>query len=76
MVRKYTPTPSFRKYIIQYQGTLNFANISIFYKKSAFFVKIPCFTKIKIKLEPKKYFKFCFHQMKDERLLFNIYSGF
>ena len=36
LVRKYTPIFSSRKYTFQYQGPLNFSDVSIFSKKSAF----------------------------------------
>ena len=39
MVRKYTPIYSFRKYTFWSQGPLNFADVSLFYKNSAFFLK-------------------------------------
>ena len=37
LTRKYTFISSFRKYIFQYQGTANFADVSIF------LAKIQCF---------------------------------
>ena len=40
LVRKYTHMCSCRKYTFSYQGPLNFADVSIFCKKSAFLAKI------------------------------------
>ena len=39
LARKYTTISSFKKYNFQYLGPLNFAGVSIFCKKSAFFGK-------------------------------------
>ena len=38
LVRNYTHTLSFRKHTFQYQGPLNFANVSIFCKKNQQFL--------------------------------------
>ena len=40
LARKYTHVYSFKKYTFQYQGPLNFADVSIFYKKQRFLTKI------------------------------------
>ena len=47
LARKYKHICSFRKYTFQYQGPLNFADVSIFCKKSAFFGKNSTFTQSK-----------------------------
>ena len=46
LVRKYTHICSFRKYIFWYQGPLNFAVVSIFFKKPAFVTKIVLLLKV------------------------------
>ena len=40
LVRKYTHLCSFRKYTFQYQGPLNFANVSIFFSKNQHFFSL------------------------------------
>ena len=42
----YTHICSFRKYTFQYQGSLNFANVRIFFEKSGFFYQSRTFTQI------------------------------
>ena len=44
LARKYTPILSFRKYTLQYLGPLNFADVSIFLQKLAFFIQKSTFT--------------------------------
>ena len=44
LARKYTTISSFKKYNFQYLGPLNFAGVSIFCEKSAFFGKSSTFT--------------------------------
>ena len=66
---KYAPKCSFRKYIFQYQGSLNFADVSIFCKKSAFFGQISTFTQSNSVRAVLEIFQFCFQFLQDKRLL-------
>ena len=48
LLRKYTHIWSFREYTFQYQGTLNFADDSIFLQKISIFWQISNFTQSNI----------------------------
>ena len=58
-----------RKYTFQYQQLLNFADVTIFCRKSAFFVEISTFTQSNSMRAVLETFQFCFQFLKDKRLL-------
>ena len=60
LARKYTYICSFRKYIFYYQGSLNFADVFFFFKKSAFFDENSTFTQINGVRAVLNIFKFFF----------------
>ena len=67
--RNYTPISSFRIYTSSYQGPLNFANVSIFCKISAFFEQNSTFTQSDSVRAVLGTFQFCFPFSYDKRLL-------
>ena len=69
LARKYTLICSFRKYTFQCLGPLNFADVSIFCKKLAFFVQKSTFTQSNSVRAVLEVFQFCFQFLYDKRLL-------
>ena len=57
---KYTYIGSFSKYIFSYQDPLNFVDVSIFFKKSAFFGQNSTFIQSNVVRAVLEIFKFCF----------------
>ena len=60
LARKYKPICSFRKYTFQCLGPLNFADVSIFCKKLAFFVQKSSFIQSNSVRAVLEIFQFCF----------------